>query len=153
MSLFFLWLNAVWTVDCSIVWQNPLLACAALHVLSRFGSIPQYFGQSPFRMTEWGWSHARKCQYYTGAFMDWSHCSQTLWKTIDYNSFTTTTPLHLFTDDYQNVKIMEAVEKGGKSCQIGSLCLACFSVCVCQLKQIMLEPRARQSVVDKHSLL
>lgn len=79
-------------------------------------------------MTEWGWSCARKRQYYTGAFIDWSHCSQTLSKTVVYSSFTTTTALHLCTDNYQNVKIMEAVENGGKSCQIG---LFGLFLCVC----------------------
>lgn len=81
---------------------------------------------------EQAWSLAREHRYCTGAFIDRSHCTRTLWKTVDCSSFTAITSLYLCSDDSQYVKMMGAAAKGGKSCQIGLLNLVCVSECACR---------------------
>lgn len=78
------------------------------------------------------WSLAKEHQYCTGAFIDRSHCTGTLWKTVDCSSFTAITLLYLCSDDSQYVKMMGAAAKGGKSCQTGLLNLVCVSECACR---------------------
>lgn len=94
---------------------------------------------------ERAWSLAKEHQYYTGAFIDWSHCTGTLWKTVDCSSFTVA---HLCICAQMTVKMKKmigAAEKWGKSCQLGSLNLVCVHV---GFKKNVQEPRARQSVCE-----
>lgn len=102
---FFLWLNAVWTVDCSIKRQNPFLARPIRSVLSRLGSIPHNILVGvPFRSL---WVGLESCQETSILHCGFHRLVSLHWnslETVDYSSFTASHPLHLCTDDCQNVK-------------------------------------------------